>query len=103
MLSAEPIPIYEYACKKGGHGVELMQKIDDPPPRKCEQCGCKMARVISQTSFQLKGGGWYKDLYSSSGGSKSEAKTDKSEKKAEAKAEKKETPVKPAKPAEKKG
>ena len=62
------MPIYEYACEKCSRVVEVMQKISDPPPKKCERCGGRLARVISQSSFQLKGGGWYKDLYSSTGG-----------------------------------
>jgi len=40
--------------------------MSDPPKRKCEACGSQaLERLISQTSFQLKGSGWYKDLYSS--------------------------------------
>ncbi|HUB07612.1 MAG TPA: zinc ribbon domain-containing protein [Myxococcales bacterium] len=80
------MPIYEYACQKCGHVVEVMQKFTDPPPRKCERCGGRLARVMSQSSFQLKGGGWYKDLYSSTGGKKSGEKAET--KSAEPKAEK---------------
>jgi predicted nucleic acid-binding Zn ribbon protein len=37
-----------------------MQKITDPPIRKCEKCGqLKSKKMISQTSFVLKGSGWY--------------------------------------------
>jgi putative FmdB family regulatory protein len=83
------MPIYEYACQKCGRVTEVMQKVSDPPPKKCEHCGGKLHRVISQTSFQLKGGGWYKDLYSSSGASsaatKSEAKTEASPAKSDTK------------------
>ncbi len=59
------MPIYEYACQKCGHLVEVFQKVNEKGPTKCPKCGGKLARVLSQTSFQLKGGGWYKDLYSS--------------------------------------
>ncbi len=110
------MPIYEYACKKCGKVVEVFQKVNDPPPKSCEKCGGKLGRVISHTSFQLKGGGWYKDLYSStkpdSGGegdgeSKAEAKADapaakgdaKPEAKAEAKSEAKGDAKSDAKPA----
>jgi putative FmdB family regulatory protein len=83
------MPIYEYACEKCGNVVEVMQKVSDPPPKKCLKCGGRLTRVISQSSFQLKGGGWYKDLYASSGGKKSEAKAEtpvaKAEKPAKAK------------------
>jgi predicted nucleic acid-binding Zn ribbon protein len=43
-----------------------MQKISDPSLKSCPECGSKkIARLVSRTSFQLKGGGWYADLYSS--------------------------------------
>jgi putative FmdB family regulatory protein len=59
------MPIYEFACQKCGKLVEEMLKVDQRGPSKCAHCGGRMKRVISRTSFQLKGGGWYKDLYSS--------------------------------------
>jgi putative FmdB family regulatory protein len=64
------VPIYEFVCEACGRIVERLQKVDDPPPDSCPECGGKMAKIMSRNSFQLKGGGWYKDLYSS--GSKSE-------------------------------
>ena len=73
------MPIYEYACEKCGKTTELMQRISDPAPETCEACGAanSMTKLISRNSFQLKGGGWYSDLYSStkkgSGGSGSSA------------------------------
>lgn len=64
------MPIYEYACEKCGAHHEEMQKVSDPPPAKCPKCGAKgkMQRVVSRSSFQLKGGGWYSDLYHKKGG-----------------------------------
>ncbi|HLU66223.1 MAG TPA: zinc ribbon domain-containing protein [Kofleriaceae bacterium] len=60
------MPIYEYRCKKCGKTFEYMQRISEGPKRKCEACGqLALEKLISQTSFQLKGAGWYKDLYSS--------------------------------------
>ena len=64
------MPIYEFVCEACGRIVERLQKVSDPPPDACPECGGKMAKIMSRNSFQLKGGGWYKDLYSS--GSKSE-------------------------------
>lgn len=64
------MPIYEFVCEACGRIVERLQKVSDPPPDACPECGGKMAKIMSRNSFQLKGGGWYKDLYSSS--SKSE-------------------------------
>ena len=70
MLSAhrnaegESMPIYEYACAACGHQFEEWQKITDKPVRTCPKCKAKkVERLISQTSFKLKGGGWYADLY----------------------------------------
>jgi putative FmdB family regulatory protein len=59
------MPIYEYACGACGHQFEEWQKMSDPPVRTCPKCKKKkVEKLISQTSFTLKGGGWYSDLYS---------------------------------------
>jgi putative FmdB family regulatory protein len=53
--------------------MEAFQSIKDAPLKDCPACRePKLERLISATSFQLKGGGWYKDLYSSSKNSKSD-------------------------------
>lgn len=65
------MPIYEFVCEACGRIVERLQKVSDPPPDACPECGGKMAKIMSRNSFQLKGGGWYKDLYSSAGSSSS--------------------------------
>lgn len=73
------MPVYEYACGACGHEFEEWQKISDPPVKKCPKCGKqKVERLISRSSFQLKGGGWYSDLYSSAkpGAGKSDAKSE---------------------------
>jgi len=59
------MPIYEFVCEACGRIVERLQKLTDPPPGACPECGGKMAKIMSRNSFQLKGGGWYRDLYSS--------------------------------------
>ncbi len=65
------MPVYEYACKACGHEFEREQRISDKPLKKCPSCGSMQAkRLISRTSFVLKGGGWYNDLYASSSGNK---------------------------------
>jgi putative FmdB family regulatory protein len=91
------MPLYEYRCKKCEHLEEVLQKASDPAPAVCPECGAKksMEKEVSLTSFQLKGGGWYKDLYSSvpdKGDAKKDkkAKSDKSsDKKSKSKTEKK--------------
>lgn len=59
------MPVYEYQCKACDHEFEREQRITDKPLKKCPACGSMQAkRLISRTSFVLKGGGWYSDLYS---------------------------------------
>jgi putative FmdB family regulatory protein len=57
------MPIYEYQCTKCGKRFEYMQKMSDPPMKKCEACGGKLEKQISAAGFQLKGTGWYKTDY----------------------------------------
>ena len=62
------MPIYEYACEKCESEFEVEQRITADPVKSCPRCKSrKVKRLISRTSFVLKGGGWYSDLYSSSG------------------------------------
>lgn len=66
------MPIYEYRCTKCLREFEAMQKFSDEPIRTCPDCGGKAKRLISRSSFQLKGSGWYLTDYarkSSSGDS----------------------------------
>lgn len=44
-----------------------MQKMSDRPLTKCPQCKGKLEKIISQTSFQLKGAGWYATDYNGRG------------------------------------
>lgn len=54
------MPFYEYQCKNCGHDIEAMQKVSDPPLKKCPQCGkSQLQRLMSAPVFRLKGGGWY--------------------------------------------
>lgn len=75
------MPIYEYICKQCGAHGEVIQKATDAPLTVCEKCGGAVYRPISRTSFQLKGGGWYKDGY----GSSAPPSTDTTEKKPDTK------------------
>lgn len=62
------MPIYEYMCDKCSHEFEREQRITEDPIKTCPKCRSRrVKKLISQTSFVLKGGGWYSDLYSSSG------------------------------------
>ena len=82
------MPIYEYKCSSCEEQLEVMQKISDPRLTVCPECGGDLSKLISNTSFVLKGGGWYADGYSSSGAPEKagQGKKDKKNgKKAEAK------------------
>ena len=59
------MPIYEYECDKCGHHVEALQKITDAPIIECDQCHSEMKKLISQSTFHLKGTGWYVTDYAS--------------------------------------
>ncbi len=76
------MPIYEYQCLDCHKDHEIIQKISDKPLKKCPSCGGKIKKKLSLSGFQLKGGGWYKDGYSSV-----TPQPEKSEKKSEKKAE----------------
>jgi putative FmdB family regulatory protein len=60
------MPIYEYRCHGCGEMLEVIQKFSDVPLRECPECRGKLAKLVSNTSFVLKGSGWYADGYSSS-------------------------------------
>jgi putative FmdB family regulatory protein len=59
------MPIYEYRCNGCEKTFEVIQKFSDDPIKECIHCsGKKVVKLISQSSFILKGGGWHKDGYS---------------------------------------
>jgi putative FmdB family regulatory protein len=53
------MPIYEYQCIKCGAHLEVLQKMGEQALTRCEHCRGKLHKVVSRTSFQLKGDGWY--------------------------------------------
>lgn len=59
------MPVYEYECLQCGKNHEVMQKFSDAPLTKCPYCGGQMKKLISNTSFVLKGSGWYVTDYAS--------------------------------------
>jgi putative FmdB family regulatory protein len=82
------MPIYEYRCEHCGV-FEEMQRITDPPLSRCPTCKRKVRRLISSTSFQLKGTGWYVTDYARSGGNGSKKEASGSDSKSDAKSESK--------------
>lgn len=75
------MPIYEYKCNECDHVFEAIQKFSDAPLTECPECKGKVEKLISQSAFHLKGGGWYKDGYSSSSSSKDSGSSSSSPKK----------------------
>ncbi len=64
------MPLYEYQCKACGVAFEARQKFSDAPLTCCETCGGEVAKLISQTAFALKGGGWFQQGYTSGSAAK---------------------------------
>ena len=88
------MPIYEYECQKCGHHLEKRQGINDKPLVRCPKCKGKLEKQWSQTSFQLKGTGWYVTDYAAKKGDKKAEPV--SENKSETKAETDSKETKPA-------
>jgi len=53
------MPIYEYECTQCGQITEAMQRFSDPPLTECPQCRGPLCKMISMSTFHLKGSGWY--------------------------------------------
>ena len=86
------MPIYEYACKKCDGEFEVSQRITDEPLKRhlCPHCGKKtvVTKLISRSSFHLKGSGWYMTDYGKNGSKSSDSDDAKSgESKSESKGE----------------
>jgi len=85
------MPIYEYECSKCGRIDEVIQKFSDKPLAKCKYCSGKLHKLISHSSFHLKGTGWYVTDYANTsrnsatfprkGGGEKKSVTNKSESK----------------------
>lgn len=87
------MPIYEYQCEICGQVIEAFQKFSDSPLKECKHCCGQLKKLISNTSFQLKGSGWYVTDYARTdkGGAKGEKAgkpAEKAEKTEKEKAEK---------------
>lgn len=57
------MPLYEYQCTDCGNQFELRQKFSDEPAKECPKCSGAVQKLISQSGFALKGGGWYAEGY----------------------------------------
>ena len=68
------MPLYEYECTQCGRIEEVLQKFSDKPLATCRHCSGKLHKLISQSTFHLKGSGWYVTDYAGKGKDKSSAK-----------------------------
>lgn len=60
MSGKEPMPIYEFECQSCDHRFDRLQKLSDPDPETCPECGkAQVKRALTAASFRLKGAGWY--------------------------------------------
>jgi putative FmdB family regulatory protein len=60
------MPFYEYECSACKFYVEALQKISDPPMKKCPSCKkATLKKLVSAPVFRLKGSGWYETDFKS--------------------------------------
>ena len=57
------MPVYEFECPAGTITEKLVRM--DTQHINCPKCGKRARKIISPCTFELKGGGWYADGYSS--------------------------------------
>ncbi len=80
------MPVYEYECPACEKIIEVQQRMSDDPLTVCPDCAGPVKKIMSMSSFTLKGGGWYADGYSSA---KPETKKDATSTKPASKSKKK--------------
>ena len=65
------MPIYEFQCGACGHRFDRLQKVSDPDPSDCPDCGApQVQRQLSAPQFRLSGGGWYETDFKKDGDKK---------------------------------
>lgn len=84
------MPIYEYKCQKCSEIFDVFQGITEPAVKSCKFCKGSVRKMMSLSSFHLKGSGWYATDYN---GKKAPA-TDKPDAKPVAETEKSTPPPK---------
>ena len=59
------MPTYEYQCESCKRTFSVEQRITEPPLQTCirQRCHGAVKRLISPTTFVLRGTGWYRDGY----------------------------------------
>lgn len=83
------MPIYEFKCEECGREFEVFQRITDPEVTTCKFCKGHTRKLVSLSTFHLKGTGWYVTDYggkrvppASDGSNKEETSAESSESKA---------------------
>lgn len=102
------MPIYAFECAACGHDFDRLQKLADPDPAACPECGAAaVKRRLTAPSFRLSGSGWYETDFKKDGDKKRNlaekgegAGASKDAAKPDAKPEAKPTEAKPAAKAE---
>ena len=62
------MPIYAFECDACGHAFDRLQKMSDPDPTECPECGApKIRRQLTAPSFRLSGSGWYETDFKKDG------------------------------------
>ena len=62
------MPIYAFTCTACGHDYDRLQKMSDPDPTACPQCGAEaVKRQLTAPSFRLSGSGWYETDFKKDG------------------------------------
>ena len=62
------MPIYAFSCDACGHEFDRLQKLSDPDPEACPECGKPaVRRKVTAPSFRLAGGGWYETDFKKDG------------------------------------
>lgn len=53
------MPTYNYKCKECDHKFEALHGMSEPPPPCPKCCADKSEKLISKSTFILKGKGWF--------------------------------------------
>jgi putative FmdB family regulatory protein len=80
-ITRKPMPLYEYKCTKCGSVFEVLQKVHDPPLKKCVHCQGIVKKLLSPPALQFKGNGWYVTDYAPKKRGDSESKPEEKAKK----------------------
>jgi putative FmdB family regulatory protein len=65
------MPIYEFECKSCGARFDRLQKLSDPDPDVCPECGAaQVKRRLTAPAFRLAGAGWYETDFKKDGDKK---------------------------------